>query len=77
MDLRNAIKLAKGQRRVAEATGVSQSAVSQWIARGKLPRTEWTGETRYAEIIVELSNGRVTKDQLLAGGLRSNIGKKI
>lgn len=41
-----------GLRTIAELCGVRYQAVQQWIARGRLPRTEYTGETRYAVAIV-------------------------
>lgn len=45
---------------------VSGQAIRKWEAAGRLPRTEWTGETRYAETIERLMGGEVTKAQLLA-----------
>lgn len=45
---------------------VSGQAIRKWEANGRLPRTEWTGETRYAEKIERLMEGEVTKAQLLA-----------
>jgi hypothetical protein len=44
---------------------VTYQAVRKWIARGRLPRTEWTGETQYAAAIESLTEGRVSRDQLL------------
>lgn len=34
---------------VADVCGVSQRAIYKWMDNGKLPRTEYTGETNYAE----------------------------
>lgn len=34
---------------VAAVCGVSYQAIRKWEERGRLPRTEWTGETNYAE----------------------------
>lgn len=50
---------------LAEACGVSYQAVRKWEAAGRLPRTDWTGETNYSEIIERLSKGRITKKALL------------
>ncbi|PJG75570.1 hypothetical protein CVO79_05205, partial [Escherichia coli] len=36
---------------VSDVCGVSQRAIYKWINNGKLPRTEYTGETNYAEKI--------------------------
>lgn len=41
-----------GLRGVANATGRRYQAVQQWLERG-LPRTEYTGETNYAELIAQ------------------------
>lgn len=54
-----------GITRLAKACGVSLTAVQKWGLKGSLPRTEWTGETNYAGIIEKMSNGQVTKDELL------------
>jgi hypothetical protein len=52
--------------KLANALGVSGQAVRKWQAAGRLPRTEWTGETTYAARIEELTGGRVTKAELLS-----------
>ncbi|MGE4529791.1 MAG: YdaS family helix-turn-helix protein [Acidithiobacillus sp.] len=39
---------------------VSGKAVMKWVAAGRLPRTEYTGETRYAEMIQNATNGAIT-----------------
>ena len=44
---------------------VTYQAVRKWEAAGRLPRTEWTGETGYADRIVEMAGGAVTREQLL------------
>ena len=57
-----------GARQVASKCEVSIRAVYKWCEKGVLPRTDFTGETRYAEIISELSlstDSSVTKEQLL------------
>jgi len=41
----------KGQTAIANICRVSQPAVFKWSVTGRLPRTEWTGETNYAEKI--------------------------
>ncbi len=62
--LSEAIRLL-GLSRLAKELGVTYQAVRKWEAKRRLPRTEWTGETNYAERIEQLSSGRVTKQQLL------------
>ena len=55
------IRVAK----VAEICGLTRKAVYGWIARGRLPRTEYTGETNYAERIELATNGLITANELL------------
>ena len=61
-----AVYLAGGPRKVAAEFSLSRPAVDKWIKQGFLPRTEWTGETNYAEKLEVLSGFRVTRDELLA-----------
>jgi len=44
---------------------LSYQAVKKWIEKGRLPRTEWTGETHYAEAIESLTGGLVQRADLL------------
>jgi len=70
--LSEAANCVGGVSRLAEALGVSYQAIRKWERAGRLPRTEWTGETAYAEKIEALTSGRVTREQLLSmGGMRS------
>lgn len=68
--LKRAIALA-GLTAVAKACSVSHQAVRKWEAGGRMPRTEWTGETHYSAAIERLSGGQVTKDQLLGAWPRA------
>lgn len=54
-----------GLQNLAKGLGVTYQAVRKWEAAGRLPRTEWTGETDYAEKIVVLSGGAVSRRDLL------------
>lgn len=63
-ELSKAIELI-GITDLAKGLGITYQAIRKWEAAGRLPRTEWTGETRYAEKIVELSGDRVSKEALL------------
>ena len=49
--IKQAINKAKTKTEFAETCGVSRQAVLRWEEKKKLPRTEWTGETNYAEKI--------------------------
>lgn len=54
-----------GLQPLAQLCGVSYQAVRKWQRTGRLPRTEWTGETNYAERIARAMNGTVTRAALL------------
>lgn len=59
-----------GLRTVARACGVTYQAVRKWEANGKLPRTEYTGETNYAMRIAEACkaadpHSKITREALL------------
>ncbi len=62
-----AIEVA-GLQPLATACGVSYQAVRKWERKGKLPRSDWTGETHYADKIQKATHGEVTKEQLLSRG---------
>lgn len=51
---------------VAQACGVSARAVYKWISHGRLPRTDYTGETNYAEIIANLDGSSFCSKDLLS-----------
>lgn len=55
-----------GLTQLASRLGVTYQAIRKWEAAGRLPRTEWTRETEYADLIVELAGGQVSKADLLA-----------
>lgn len=55
-----------GLAALARGLGVTHQAVRKWGRATRLPRTEWTGETGYAQTIERLTDGIVTKAQLLA-----------
>lgn len=46
-----------GLTRIAKACNRSPATVHKWKSRNRLPRTEWTGETNYAETIAKLHGG--------------------
>ena len=64
--LKLAIRDAGGTQIVATAAGVTRQGVDRWMHRGYLPRTEWTGETNYAEAIEKLTGGKFPKSLLLS-----------
>lgn len=54
-----------GLAELARGLGVTYQAIRKWEAAGRLPRTEWTGETSYSERIVAMTDGQISKDELL------------
>jgi hypothetical protein len=58
--------LVGGIQPLSKACGVTVPAIRKWLMAGRMPRTEWTGETTYAEIAERLTNGKVTRVMLLA-----------
>ena len=50
---------------LAKHMGLSYQAVQKWQKAGRMPRTEWTGETQYSEQIEVVTGGQVTKATLL------------
>lgn len=62
--LEEAIELL-GLGPLAALLGVSYQAVRKWQRAGRMPRTEWTGETDYAARIETATGRKVTRDRLL------------
>ena len=63
-DLDRAVDLL-GLQPLARLCGVSYQAVRKWQRAGRMPRTEWTGETDYAHRIEAATEGAVTRARLL------------
>lgn len=55
-----------GMAALSKELGVSHQAVRKWLAQGRMPRTEWTLETNYGQVIERLTEGAVTRERLLA-----------
>lgn len=51
--------------KLAKACGVTYQSVKRWEMKGRVPRTDWTGETDYARCIETATKGQITRDQLL------------
>ncbi len=55
-----------GLGKLAAACGVTYQALRKWEKAGRLPRTDWTGETDYAASIETATCGQVTRQSLRA-----------
>lgn len=62
--LKFAFKTVGGRTKAASLLKRSYQAIKKMEERKVLPRTEYTGETRYAETLAENSNGAFTADWL-------------
>lgn len=63
--LKDAITKAGGIGKASQACEVSQRAIYKWLATGCLPRTDYTGETNYAQRLAAASSGQFTAEWLL------------
>jgi hypothetical protein len=66
----NAVSILGGPAPVANLCDVSRPAVDKWLRKGRLPRTEWTGETDYASKIAAKCRivdpeSKITREALL------------
>lgn len=63
-----AVRCVGGPVQAARICERSRQAVDKWIMKGRLPRTEYTGETQYAQKLAEASEGAFSAEWLLALG---------
>jgi hypothetical protein len=70
-ELTKAIKLLGGYEATGRICGVSGKAVQKWESAGRLPRTEATGETSYADAMSK-ANGEISKWLLIASVMRTD-----
>ena len=76
--LARVVRAVGGQVKAGGACGVSAAMVGKWIKQKHLPRTEYTGETTYAEALANASNGRFSRDWILEECNPANVkGRKI
>lgn len=53
-----------GAAKVSGLCGVSVRAVYKWRASNSLPRTEYTGETRYSEILSQALENVISAEEI-------------
>ncbi len=63
--IQQAIEVVGGRTAAAALLGISYVAVRKMAEKGVLPRTDYTGETCYAQILADNSQGKLTKEWLL------------
>lgn len=56
--IKTAIDQAGGPSAAAKVCGVSPRAVYKWLANASLPRTDYTGETDYAQALADAAAAR-------------------
>ena len=64
--LKDVVIACGGVSNISKACKISQRAIYKWLANESLPRTEYTGETHYSQVLERLSNGELTADFILA-----------
>lgn len=64
--LAQAISHVGGPSEAARICNVSPAAVGKWLKRDSLPRTDYSGETNYAELLAKASKGAFTARELRA-----------
>ncbi len=60
-----AVEIVGGFAAAGRIVGRSGKAVEKWAKQGRLPRTEATGHTNYAERLAQ-ADPRIDKDKLIA-----------
>ena len=75
--IKEAVRLAGGTGKAAKACGVSPRAVNKWIRSGRLPRTEYSGETYHATHLAEASGGKFSAAWLLISLKESVHGEEV
>ncbi|HCA5022836.1 hypothetical protein RJ729_01885 [Acinetobacter pittii] len=68
MNLKYHIDKAGGVYTVAAWINLAPRSLYKWLAKDELPSTEYSGKTKYSDIIEINTKGKVTKQDLLEAG---------
>ncbi|CAI0724925.1 MULTISPECIES: helix-turn-helix domain-containing protein [Serratia] len=60
-----AVDAVGGQTAAAKICGLTVVAVHKWYAKGRLPRTEYTKKTNYAQRLAAAAGGKFSAEWLL------------
>lgn len=63
--LKYIVEALGGPTVVSKVCGITRNCIYRWFYRGGLPRTEYTGQTHYAEKMARISKGRLKKEHIL------------
>lgn len=66
--LKDVIVKVGGVKKIADLCGITPRAVYKWIKAERLPRTDYTGETDYAGVLISEAQKRgveISRDSLL------------
>jgi len=63
-NLNKAAEIAGSFEELGRACKITGKAIKKWAAQGRPPRTEYTGETQYAELISARVDGKVSVEAL-------------
>jgi hypothetical protein len=71
--LKESISKVGGVVKASAICGISQRAIYKWLSADCLPRTEYSGETRYAHLLAEASAGQFSAKWLLAEAMPKKV----
>ena len=63
--MQKAIAAVGGRTIAANLLGMSYVAIRKMEEKGALPRTDYTGETNYAQTLANNSHGQISKEWLM------------
>lgn len=65
--LKDVFDTCGGVSKMAHTFGISSRAIYKWLDKNALPKTEYTGETTYSDLLAE-NNDQFSKNEILEIG---------